>query len=150
MSFECETGCCSGTYSGGILVCTTLDEVAILDGYLPIICIGVPATPWTQCLSSSECDSGCCSGRYTDGRLKCVPIAVEENCMAYGIEDAASEVTPTPTVACTSTSCLNDWAECSSSSHCETGCCSGNFTGGVLRCTPPWITGFAPDMCTTV
>ena len=149
-SFECETGCCSGTYSGGKLVCTTLDEVTILGGYLPNICVGDPATPWAQCLSSSECDSGCCSGHYTGGRLKCVPIAVEENCMAYGIEDAASEVTPTPTVACTSTSCLNDWAECSSSFHCENGCCSGNFTGEVLRCTPHWLTGFAPDMCTAV
>jgi len=149
-SYECETGCCSGTYSGGTIVCTPLDDVTILGGYQPNICVGDPATPWAQCLSSSECDSGCCSGRYTGGRFKCVPFAAEDNCMAYGIEDAASEVTPTPTVACNGTSCLNDWLQCSSSSHCETGCCSGNFTGGVLRCTPPWITGFAPDMCTTV
>ena len=149
-SFECETGCCSGAYSGGIVVCTPFDELSLLGGYQPNICVGEPATPWAQCLSSTECDSGCCIGHFTGGRLKCVPIAADEFCTAYGIEDAASEVTPAPTVACTSTSCLGDWAQCSSSSHCEAGCCSGNFTGGVLRCTPPWFTGFTPDVCTAL
>lgn len=31
---------------------------------------------------------------------------------------------------------LRDWAVCSSSSQCSNGCCSGKYSGGVLKCTP--------------
>jgi hypothetical protein len=154
-SSECDSGCCSGHFTGGQRTC-----VPVANEELAHICISpdTNCTPgylcrgdWVPCSSSSECNNGCCTGTNSGGVLKCTPDPANytsDICIDYGID--ASEVTPTPTVACNSTSCLDDWVQCSSSSQCETGCCSGNFTGGVLRCTPTWFFGHTPDMCTAV
>ena len=153
---ECKSGCCSGHFTGGQRKCVPVagEELAHIcippdtnctSGYL---CRG----DWVPCSSSSECNNGCCTGTNSLGVLKCTPDPANytsDICIDYGIDP--SEVTPTtPTVACNGTSCLDDWLQCSSSSQCGTGCCSGNFTGGVLQCTPSWFTGYTPEMCTAV
>lgn len=38
---------------------------------------------------------------------------------------------------------LTDWTMCTSSSQCNNGCCSGKYSGGVLKCTP-LNSGFNP------
>jgi hypothetical protein len=72
-SYQCNNGCCSGTYSGGVLKCTPLN-----GGYRSDICVGggggSALGDWTQCSASTQCRNGCCSGRYSGGVLKCTPV----------------------------------------------------------------------------
>ena len=41
---------------------------------------------------------------------------------------------------------LTDWTMCSASSQCNNGCCSGTYSGGVLKCTP-LNGGYRSDLC---
>ena len=86
---------------------------------------------WSSCLSSSECGTGCCTGKYSDGVLKCTPLEsgfspVDNAC----VEGSSGQL-------------LDDWSSCSSSSECGTGCCTGKYSEGVLKCTP-LESGFSP------
>ena len=45
---------------------------------------------------------------------------------------APTPPTPTPPT----TALLGDWVQCSSNSQCRNGCCSGQYSGGMLKCTP--------------
>ena len=55
--------------------------------------------------------------------------------------------TPYPTFG--TTPFLGDWEQCSSSSQCMNGCCSGIFSGGDLICTP-LVGWFDPNTCIAV
>jgi len=50
----------------------------------------------------------------------------------------------------TTSSLLGDWAQCSKNSQCRNGCCSGMYSGGVLKCTPLSGGVFNPSICTAV
>ncbi len=41
---------------------------------------------------------------------------------------------------------LTDWTQCSTSSQCNNGCCSGKYSNGVNKCTP-LNGGFRADIC---
>ena len=41
---------------------------------------------------------------------------------------------------------LTDWTPCSASSQCNNGCCSGMYSGGILKCTP-LTGGYRSDIC---
>jgi hypothetical protein len=47
------------------------------------------------------------------------------------------------------TGSLGDWEQCSKNYQCRNGCCSGMYSGGVLKCTP-LSGGFNPSICTAV
>lgn len=146
-SSQCNNGCCSGKYSGGVNKCTPLS-----GGFRADICIVAPAptpTPpsgtgtlgdWTQCTASSQCQNGCCSGTYSGGVNKCTPVGGfrSDICIVGGGG-------PTPTPPTTTTGNLGDWEQCSASSQCRNGCCSGTYSGGVNKCTP--VGGFRSDIC---
>ena len=51
---------------------------------------------------------------------------------------------------CTSAPSLRDWEQCSKNSQCRNGCCSGMYSGGVLKCTPLSGGVFNPNICTAV
>ena len=147
LSDECDTNCCSGMYSGGVLACTPLDETLLLGGYQPDICEGESKSPWARCSSKTGCDdnSGCCSGHFTGGNLSCTPITIPD-------EEPAPllHICITPETNCTDDSfCLGGWIECSSSSECDSGCCSGALSGGVQKCVPRDAPGFYPEICMT-
>jgi hypothetical protein len=55
--------------------------------------------------------------------------------------------TPLTTPIPPTTGTLGDWEQCSSNSQCMNGCCSGMYSGGVLKCTP-LSGGFNPNVCT--
>lgn len=131
-SSQCNNGCCSGTYSGGVLKCTPLN-----GGYRADLCVGGSGSlgDWTQCSASSQCRNGCCSGTYSGGVLKCTPVGGYRADMCVG-GGGGGEV---------AVSGLGDWTQCSASSQCQNGCCSGTYSGGVLKCTP--VGGFRADMC---
>jgi mannan endo-1,4-beta-mannosidase len=105
---------------------------------------------WAQCSSNSQCRNGCCSGMYSGGVLKCTPLSGGFNpniCMAgSGPTPAPPPPTPTPPT----TGSLGDWAQCSRNSQCRNGCCSGRYSGGVLKCTPLSGGVFNPSICTAV
>jgi hypothetical protein len=96
---------------------------------------------WAQCSSNSQCRNGCCSGQYSGGVLKCTPLSGGFN---SAICTAGTGPTP-PT-----TGSLGDWAQCSRNSQCMNGCCSGMYSGGVLKCTPLSGGVFNPSICTAV
>jgi hypothetical protein len=41
---------------------------------------------------------------------------------------------------------LGDWSLCSTSNQCQNGCCSGQYSNGVAKCTP-LNGGYRPDIC---
>lgn len=95
-------------------------------------------TDWTMCSASSQCNNGCCSGTYSGGVLKCTPLnGGYRSDLCVGGSGAPP---PAP-----STGSLGDWSQCSASSQCRNGCCSGTYSGGVLKCTP--VGGYRADMC---
>jgi hypothetical protein len=147
-SDECDTNCCSGEYSGGVLACTPLDETLLLGGYQPDICEGESKSPWARCASSTGCDdnSGCCSGHFTGGNLSCTPITIPED----GEPAPLLHICISPETNCTDENfCLGGWIECSSGSECDSGCCSGTLSGGVQKCVPRDAPGFFPEICLT-
>jgi hypothetical protein len=105
---------------------------------------------WVQCSSNSQCRNGCCSSMYSGGVLKCTPLSGGFNpsiCMAgTGPPPAPTPPTPTPPT----TGSLGDWVQCSKNSQCRNGCCSGMYSGGVLKCTPLSGGVFNPSICTAV
>ncbi len=128
-SSDCDTGCCSGRYSDGLLKCTPISGERMTD-----ICVtsetncngGVSClVDWEMCTSSSECMNGCCSGEWSGGVLKCTPFDESELLGGYRPDICAGDP-PTN----------GDWAECSTSSECDTGCCSGQYSNGLPKCTP--------------
>jgi hypothetical protein len=53
---------------------------------------------------------------------------------------------------CNGTECLlKDWKPCNSSDECLTNCCSGEYSGGILACTPLdeslLLGGYQPTIC---
>ena len=102
---------------------------------------------WAQCSSNSQCRNGCCSGVYSGGVNKCTPLSGGFNpniCMA------GTGTPPAPTPTPPTTGSLGDWAQCSRNSQCRNGCCSGMYSGGVLKCTPLSGGVFNPSICTAV
>ena len=67
-------------------------------------------------------------------------------CCQNGCTSAPTPPTPTPPT----TGSLGDWAQCSRNSQCRNGCCSGMYSGGVLKCTPLSGGVFNPSICTAV
>ncbi|KAL3807248.1 hypothetical protein ACHAXA_007967 [Cyclostephanos tholiformis] len=142
-SDECDCGCCSGEYSGGVLACTPLDETLLLGGYQPTICVGTPKVPWPRCSISKEnadtCDSGCCSGHFTGGNTNCTPIAGEE------LRNIC--LNPERTNCTNEYYCIGGWVQCNASGDCDSGCCSGSLSGGVPKCVPLDAPGYFPEIC---
>ena len=140
-SDECDCGCCSGEYSGGVLACTPLDETLLLGGYQPTICVGTPRVPWPECSIFEEgyCESTCCSGHFTGGHTNCTPIAGEtlrNICIVPELTNCTNEYY-----------CIGGWVECASSGDCDSGCCSGSLSGGVPKCVPLDAPGYFPEIC---
>lgn len=147
-SDECDTNCCSGVYSGGVLACTPLDETLLLGGYQPDICEGESKSPWARCSSKTGCDdnSGCCSGHFTGGNLSCAPITIPSD----GEPAPLLHICITPKTNCTDENfCLGGWIKCLSGSECDSGCCSGTLSGGIQKCVPRDAPGFYPEICMT-
>jgi predicted carbohydrate-binding protein with CBM5 and CBM33 domain len=90
---------------------------------------------WSVCSSSNQCRNQCCSGRYSGGVLKCTPLASGFDPVANGCVGSS-----------TTTTKLGDWATCSNSNQCANQCCSGTYSGGVLKCTP-LNGGYRSDIC---
>ena len=64
------------------------------------------------------------------------------------INNCSGGPTPTPpTPTPPTTGSHGDWVQCSSNSQCTNGCCSGMYSGGVLKCTP-LSGGFNSAICT--
>ena len=91
---------------------------------------------WTVCSGSNQCRNGCCSGQYSNGVLKCTPL--------NGGYRSDMCIGPAPGGSTTTT--LGDWTVCSNSRQCRNGCCSGQYSSGVLKCTP-LNGGYRSDIC---
>ena len=90
---QCISGCCSGTYSGGVFQCSpsygAIFSAGGSDGGG-----GVSLGDWEFCTTSSQCTNGCCSSQFSnDGMLKCTP----GGCSGSGGEETPS--TPIPTIS---------------------------------------------------
>lgn len=93
--------------------------------------------------------SGSCEHRGIDS------INLNSNTMA-GVEewlglalDAAGTVTGVAGLSKSSASLagsFSDWSMCSQSQECTNGCCSGEYSDGVLKCTP-LDNGYDPNIC---
>ena len=68
--------------------------------------------------------------------LKCTPVGGYRSDICVG--GGSAPTTP-------SSGSLGDWTQCSASNQCRNGCCSGTYSGGVLKCTP--VGGYRADMC---
>lgn len=90
---------------------------------------------WSTCSASSQCSNKCCSGKFSSGVLKCTPLG-------SGFDPAANGCVGSSTT----TTKLGDWATCSNSNQCSNQCCSGTYSGGVLKCTP-LNGGYRSDLC---
>ncbi len=96
-SSQCTSGCCSGTYSAGVLKCTPLT-----GGYRLDICVGSERSgrlDWAQCSVSSQCISGCCSGTHTSDEMKCTPVGEYRSdiCVGSSTVGTTQLSTPAPT-----------------------------------------------------
>ena len=93
-SSQCNSACCSGKYSGGILKCTPLSA-----GFNPTVngCVSGQQllSDWSMCSTSSQCNSACCSGKYSGGTLKCTPLSGGFNPAANGCV-SGSQPNPSP------------------------------------------------------
>ena len=57
-------------------------------------------------------------------------------------------MTTMTTVTCDGDHCLQDWASCSSSSECDSACCSDSYDPyGAFKCIPLERAGYDPDIC---
>jgi hypothetical protein len=110
-------------------------------GSTPEHCSGPSPTPptsttlkgdWQLCSKSSECANGCCSGQYSGGTLKCTPLngGYNSNICVGG------STNPPPAPTSPTSGLKGEWQLCSRSSECANGCCSGQYSGGTLKCTP--------------
>lgn len=93
---------------------------------------------WTVCTSSQECANECCSGTYSSGVLKCTPLD-------GGYRPDICVGAPSTYLSAS----LGDWTQCSNSFECSNGCCSGQYSSGVLKCTP-LDGGYRSDICVGV
>ena len=104
---------------------------------------------WQICSTSTQCANGCCSGQYSDGVLKCTPLnnGFDPSVCVSGGAAPAPAPAPSPTASAPSGGgALGDWQTCSTSTQCANGCCSGQYSDGVLKCTP-LDNGFDSSIC---
>ena len=94
---------------------------------------------WTVCTDSNQCIIQCCSGKYSGGILKCTPTG--------GFKPWEGCVGSSATVVSSATPMRGEWEVCGNSNQCINRCCSGKYSGGILKCTP--VGGFKPgEGCT--
>jgi hypothetical protein len=98
---QCSSGCCSGTYSGGVFQCTPSIYAICSAGAGSDGSGGVSLGDWEFCTTKSQCKNGCCSNQFSnDGMLKCTP----GGCGGSGGVAGGEETPSTPTISPPTTS----------------------------------------------